>query len=136
NGDGKLDLILHANGADGWWTCVALGRGDGTVSSRVGGWLAVGNLSGWLFATGDVNGDGKLDVILHANGADGWWEYVVLGRGDGTFSSPVSWEVAGGNWNGWSFTTGDVNGDGKLDVILHANDAGGWRTWVALARGN
>jgi hypothetical protein len=51
------------------------------------------------------------------------------------FGRPVSWS-RDGNFNGWTPTTADVNGDQRADLVLYAQDAGGWRTWVALSNGD
>lgn len=58
-------------------------------------------------STGDFNNDGIPDIIT-TNG-------VFLGRGDGTFASPVSPNVAA---NASDIVVGDFNGDGNLDVAF------------------
>jgi len=61
-------------------------------------------------ATGDFNGDGKLDVIS-ANGAANSIS-VLIGNGDGTFGGHKEFTVL----DPVGLTTGDFNGDGKLDI--------------------
>src|SRR5262245_41815410 len=48
------------------------------------------------------------------------------------FGSGVSWS-APGQFVGWTFTTGDFNGDHRIDLLAYAHDADGWRTHLALA---
>lgn len=62
-------------------------------------------------ATGDLNGDGKLDLaVATATGVT-----ILLGNGDGTFQTPVS--IAAGDASSM-LALADVNGDGKLDIVL------------------
>ena len=63
---------------------------------------------------GDVNGDGKLDIIAGNNSPD--LVSVLLGNGDGTFQPALTYP-SGGIGAG-SVAVGDVNGDGKLDVVV------------------
>ena len=64
-------------------------------------------------AIADLNGDGKLDLVVAENNS---MFGVLLGNGDGTFQSPVSYS-SGGPW-ATSVAIADLNGDGKLDVVL------------------
>ena len=65
-------------------------------------------------ATGDVNGDGKLDLIVANTGSGN--VSVLLGNGDGTFQAAVNFDAA---MAAPQFVlTGDFNGDGKLDVAV------------------
>jgi hypothetical protein len=62
-------------------------------------------------ALGDLDGDGKIDVIA-ANSEDN--VAVELGNGDGTFQPPINFCGGAGSYQ---VAVGDLNGDGKLDVV-------------------
>jgi hypothetical protein len=62
-------------------------------------------------ATGDLNGDGKLDLVLTTVSQ----VYVLLGNGDGTFQAAVAYP-AGVNLT--SVAIGDFNGDGHPDLVV------------------
>jgi hypothetical protein len=80
-------------------------------------------------AVGDLNGDGKLDLVV-AN-FDAGKISVLLGQGNGKFATPVDYLV--GKQPAF-VVVGDVNGDGKLDVVV-ANGADGTLS-VLLGNGN
>jgi hypothetical protein len=62
---------------------------------------------------GDFNGDGITDLATTARGGGGEpVPAVALGRGDGTFGTPIKAAAVGR-----VFGTGDFNNDGKLDLI-------------------
>jgi FG-GAP-like repeat/FG-GAP repeat len=70
---------------------------------------------GMGMATGDVNGDGKLDIVL--KGGDTQTLSVLLGNGDGTFKAPKTSDVLDGSLE---VQLADVNNDKKLDVMLQS----------------
>jgi hypothetical protein len=124
NGDGRPDLLI-ANACDSSSNCtnglvsVLLSNGDGTFQQAVS--YASGGVSASSVAVGDVNGDGKPDLLVAnacnsgsncTNGVIG----VLLGNGDGTFQTAVSYGSGGASAN--STAVADVNGDGKPDVIV------------------
>jgi hypothetical protein len=123
NADGKPDLVVAnqcanssicANGV----VSVLIGNGDGTFQQAVG--YGTGGQFAYSLTLGDMNGDGKMDVMainqcaassICANSVA-----VLLGNGDGTFQSPVAFAVGGAQAS--SIAAADVNGDGKLDLVV------------------
>jgi hypothetical protein len=87
---------------------VLLGNGDGTFQPAVS--YGSGGQSALSVAIGDVNGDGKPDLVVGYSEAIA----VLLGNGDGTFQAPVSYWLGAEN----TVAIGDVNGDGKPDLVV------------------
>jgi hypothetical protein len=63
-------------------------------------------------ATADVNGDGRLDLLVTDGGS---LVGVSMGKGDGSF--PLAQTYNSGGWKTNFLAVGDVNGDGHLDLI-------------------
>ena len=63
-------------------------------------------------ATGDLNGDGKVDVVL-GNSSD-HTVGVLLGNGDGSFQPPMNFDATKSVDH---LAVGDFNKDGHLDVV-------------------
>jgi hypothetical protein len=64
-------------------------------------------------SAGDLNADGKLDLIC--SGFGGSVFHAFLGNGDGSFQQPKNFESGRGSN---SVALGDLNNDGKLDVVI------------------
>jgi Bacterial Ig-like domain (group 3)/FG-GAP-like repeat len=105
---------------------VLLGKGDGTFQTAASHDSGGTNPEG--VATADVNGDGKLDLIVtnfDACSTDACPDVsvdVLLGNGDGTFRAALSYDS--GALAATSVAVADVNGDGRPDLVV-ANYWGG-----------
>ncbi|WP_292938685.1 Calx-beta domain-containing protein [Novosphingobium sp. 32-60-15] len=136
NGDGRHDILGFGFAG----TLVSLARADGTFANPTTGIANFGTNQGWSsqngFArtVGDVNGDGKADII----GFGFAGALVSLGNGNGTFQAVqtgvANFGVAQGwtNDNNFHRAVADVNGDGRDDIV----GFGIAGTLVALSNGN
>jgi hypothetical protein len=121
NGDGINDLIAVEESSNSPSTppgiFVFLGQANGTFANPVE--YAAGNGPIGV-AIDDVNGDGKLDLIVPNSGFPPNNIKVLLGNGDGTFKTAIN---AGSTnplltANLSAVATGDFNGDGKKDLVM------------------
>jgi VCBS repeat protein len=70
-------------------------------------------------SVGDVNGDGKLDIVLIKGRHWPGMSRVLLGDGHGRF--PIVYDLSDTRYKSYSGTLTDMNGDGAIDVVL-SND--------------
>jgi uncharacterized protein (TIGR03437 family) len=117
NHDGKLDLAISdtGTGPDGNLT-VYLGKGDGTFSAPVLTPISGGASRGpYAMIAADFNHDGNLDFALTLSSGSNYAGglMILLGRGDGTFQTPVYYAV-----DALTVRAGDLDGDGVPDLIL------------------
>ena len=112
NGDGNLDVaVTNSNDAIVNTVSVFLGNGDGTLKPYVQ--FDVGTEPGQI-VTGDLDGDGKLDLIVLNTPYDNSSLSVLFGNGDGTFEPQVVFPVTAN----WTIVPGDFNNDGRLDLAI------------------
>lgn len=126
NGDGKLDLVSAATSSTAKNIVVRLGNGDGTFHPTVEYPYDPKGISQGVYglASGDFNGDGKLDLIVtfRASFSSGYTSgtSVLLGNGDGTFLPAIESTQVNGQTAVpalYDLHVADVNNDGKLDLV-------------------
>jgi hypothetical protein len=119
NQDGKDDiayaLSTSVSGSSLFDLFVALGNGDGTFQQQT---TPIAQQIGEFLTAGDTNGDNKTDIIAATITEPGGTLvgqslFVLLGNGDGTFQTPVSYlsDIPSDPH------LADVNGDGIPDII-------------------
>jgi heme/copper-type cytochrome/quinol oxidase subunit 2 len=153
NGDGYDDLMIGAYGnsdgglaagqtylffgkASGWAMDTSLSNANASFWGEHAGDMSGGAISG----AGDVNGDGRDDIIISSTmNADGGSRagqtYLVLGRSSGlamdrvlSSSNASFWGEHANDYSGGSLAGGgDANGDGYDDILIGAsmNSEGG-----------
>ena len=112
NRDGRLDLAVGSFNSNK--VSILLGNGNGTFGAASDNDAGPGFAG--FFAIGDINGDGKLDLVTANQGFS-----ILTGNGDGTFASQVNYNAGG---TASSVSVGDFNGDGKADLVLSGIVAG------------
>jgi carbonic anhydrase/acetyltransferase-like protein (isoleucine patch superfamily) len=133
DGDGTPDLVVSSSIASGALLSgsagrLFFGRADGTLSAV--GYVTLSNTARYL-AVGDLNEDGRPDIIASVTSLTLPGVDVVLNAGAGSFSAPVTTRLPLPNVN--HLALGDFNGDEHLDVLVfYSTTAGGSRILAVL----
>ncbi|MGW1931415.1 FG-GAP-like repeat-containing protein [Streptomyces sp. NPDC001919] len=116
SGDGRSDLLAIEKSTGKLW--LYPGTSTGTLGARkmigAGGW----NVMNTLAAPGDLNGDGRADLLAREASTGKLWLYP--GTSTGTLGART---LVGSGWNVMAsfLAVGDHTGDGKADLAAITN---------------
>jgi hypothetical protein len=129
NGDGFTDLIGRDLQSGAWWVGLSDGHGHFTTTL----WAVWSPAVHWVdVKVGDFTGDGKQDIAGRAQEDGSWWVGRSTGNGFVT-SRWAQWAPDSASLHWVDVKVGDLNGDGKADLIGRDKENGQW--WAAVSTG-
>ncbi|MEZ0228357.1 MAG: FG-GAP repeat domain-containing protein, partial [Planctomycetota bacterium] len=108
SGDGKADVIVAGSGGT---ASLLLGTGAGAFGAPTASTVGAEPVAVTL---ADLDGDGRLDAVVVNGASQDVSISILVGRGSGTFAPERRYRVGHG---AAAVATGDVNGDGHLDIV-------------------
>jgi|GEM_PF-2838567 len=128
NGDGAADIVRTSSDGSFLGVQLYLNNGSGAFSPASKIASAGSTTAPWRVAAGDVNNDGKLDLVVGHNDPSTKIN-VRLGNGDGTFQTASQITTQTKNVP----ELGDMNGDGKLDLVVVGLSS---QVWIYAGNGD
>ena len=123
NGDGTADIVLRNTSTGdvaGW-------QGNGVNAPTTTGVIVAGLPAAWkISGVGDLNGDGTADIVLRNTSTGD----VAVWQGNGVNAPTTTGVIAGTLPAAWVIAgMGDLDGDGKADIVLRNTDTGDVAGW-------
>ncbi|HSK20713.1 MAG TPA: thiol-activated cytolysin family protein [Longimicrobiales bacterium] len=123
NGDGRSDIIWNLLGQSNY-TFTARAVTDSTFAYSGRMTHPSQGFQPYVAYIGDVDGDGDDDITWNKTPSDNW---IHFGRsnGNGTLTLSMSAQSIGSaaGWQSYVTNTGDVNRDGRMDMVWTVHDA-------------
>jgi hypothetical protein len=125
DGDGREDVIWNDVPVWANRTYVARSQGDRLDLLANQDHPVARGWGGYASHIGDVNADGRSDLIWIKPGSDSTHIYLAVGQSDAQFryldriSAPTNFP-AEASADGARTYTGDFNGDGRTDLLIHS----------------
>jgi hypothetical protein len=117
NGDGIPDVAVEStNASPNIANNLYILLGDGTGKLSLAHTYSLPQ-SASAIVTADLNGDGKLDLVTFELGQPPTLS-VLLGKGDGSFGSPLTAPLGSLTEAPIQFAISDLNGDRKADLVV------------------
>jgi hypothetical protein len=117
NGDGRPDLVFGGSTEVRKY----LGEGQGKFGAPA---VTSGDFSGSRLIAKDFNGDGRVDLLMAGGGIR-----LALANSSGGFLAPVLVDV------GVLLEAGDLNADGRPDLLVQQSTVPGQQVWLLLNKG-
>ena len=142
NGDGNLDIVVSSYGSLIELINVGDGNGNAIVDDFAARSVSTNGSGGYTYgiATGDVDGDGLADIVIpnYENYYYGGQPVTIMfNRGDTDGDGQINYVSQGlypGTNSAMGASIGDLNGDGRADLVISRWDGQGLQ--VMLGQGD